>query len=89
MDVRKARDSNVNAWWPAETDECAVTVSLSLVVTLTCVFVRLWHLSFTSGTMDHSEKGRRSDDEAEYEDEEVDPRIQVTHLYPQNKLISG
>lgn len=31
--------------------------------------------------MDQLEKEHRSDDETEYEDEEVDPRIQVIHLY--------
>lgn len=44
-------------------------------VVLIRLFVRLWHLSFTSN-MDLSEKEHRSDDEADYEDEEVDPRIQ-------------
>lgn len=39
------------------------------------VFVWLWCLFFSSD-MDHLEKEHRSDDEADYEDEEVDPRIQ-------------
>lgn len=39
------------------------------------VFVRRSHLSF-SPTMEHSDREHRSEDETEYEDEEVDPRIQ-------------
>lgn len=58
-----------------ETDESAVS---PLVVS--SVFVWLWCLFFSSD-MDHLEKEHRSDDEADYEDEEVDPRIQVINLY--------
>lgn len=61
-----------------ETDDSAVSAVSPAVVR--SVFVWLWYLFFSSD-MDNLEREHRSDDDADYEDEEVDPRIQVIDLY--------
>lgn len=58
-----------------ETDDSAVSPAV-----VRSVFVCLWYLFFSSD-MDNLEREHRSDDDADYEDEEVDPRIQVIDLY--------
>lgn len=63
-DTKSPRESDV--CWLAETDACAVSPTLCW----------LWHRLLFS-RMELSETEHRSDNEAEYEDEEVDPRIQV------------
>lgn len=72
-DTKSPRESD--GCWPAETD---ARVSPTLCW--------LWHRLLFS-RMEHSETEHRSDNEAEYEDEEVDPRIQVRGYSPKTRVL--